>query len=134
MAMTTPAASSVDTRRALAGAVTGAALGAGGRAAIVFAHVDFSGKDAVLAAAFAAAIGATIGGVAGLTGRPLAGIAIGAGLTLVLYAVTLPVVTLFRVLGVTTTPSVLEVLAVGAVSGAVGGFVGRRQRGPDPQR
>ena len=112
----------------------GAVLGAGGRAAIVLAHLDISGKDAVIAAAFAAVIGAAIGAVAGLTGRPLVGLVIGAGLTLVLYAATLPVVAMFQFLGAGTAPSVLEVLAVGAVSGGVGAYVGRRPRGLAPRQ
>jgi len=134
MAMTTPAASSVDTRRALAGAVTGAVIGGLGRAAIVLAHLHVSGKSAVLAAGLAALIGAIIGAVAGLTGRPLIGMVLGAGLTFLLYASTLPVAAMFQLLGAATTPSVLEVLAVGVVSGGVGGFVGGRERGRTPRR
>lgn len=119
---------------ALAGALTGAALGAAGRAAIVLGHLSAMGKEAAVIAAIAAAFGAVIGAAGGLTGRPWAGVVVGAGLTLLLHLGTLPVVAMFRLLGAGTTPSVLGVIAVGAISGGVGAFVGRRGRGPQAHR
>lgn len=116
-------------RPVLKGALTGAVLGAVGRAAIVVAHADLSGKNTVLAAAFAALIGAVIGAIAGATGRPLIGIVIGAALSLAIYLGLLPVVMLIRSLGAGSAPSVYEIMAVGALAGGIGAFVGRRRRG-----
>ena len=116
-------------RPVLAGAATGAVLGAVGRAVIALAHVDIAGKDAIIAAGFAGLVGAVIGAVAGATGRPLIGIVTGAALTLLVYLGLLPVVMLFRSLGAGTAPSVYEVVAVGVLSGGIGAFVGRRRRG-----
>jgi len=120
-------------RRALAGATTGAVVGAAGRAAVTLDHLHLAGGDAVLAAAIAAVLGAAIGAAAGVTGRPLVGIALGAGLTLVMYLAILPIEALFQLLGAGTIPPIIEVLAVGAVSGGLGGFVGRRAAAPEPQ-
>src|SRR5258706_16418158 len=83
-------------RRALAGATTGAVIGAAGRAAITLDHLHLAGPDAVLAAGIASVLGAAIGAAAGVTGRPFVGIALGAGLTLVIYLATLPVAGLFQ--------------------------------------
>jgi hypothetical protein len=116
---------------ALAGAVTGAVLGGAGRAALAFFHLSVGGKDALLAAATAGVMGALIGAVAGLTRRPLVGVLVGAGLTLLLYVITLPVLALFRLMGASTTPSVVGVLVVGAVSGGIGALVGARGRGAE---
>ena len=121
-------------RRAVAGAVTGAALGAVGRAAIVLVHFGATGRDAWLVAAFGAAVGAAVGAVASLSGRPVVGAVLGAVLAVVAWAATLPVVSLFQFLGVGTGASVYEIAAIGALSGGVGAFVGRRGRESDRGR
>ena len=120
--------------RALAGAATGALVGGVGRAAVTLDHLDIAGTDALLAAAIASLIGAAIGAAAGVTGRPLVGIALGVGLTLVIYLATAPVAGLLQLIGAGTIPPILEVLAVGAASGGLGSFVGRRSaaRAPHP--
>jgi hypothetical protein len=108
-------------------------LGAAGRAAVTLGHLHLAGNDAVLATAIAAAFGAAIGAAAGATGRPLVGTAVGAGLASLVYVVTWPVAELLQLIGAETIPPVLEVLAMGAVSGGLGGFAGRRAAAPERQ-
>ena len=66
-----------------------------------------------------------VGALAGLTGRPVLGAVVGAVLSALAYLGTLPIVAMFHVLGVLTTPSIWEVVAVGALSGALGGAARR---------
>ncbi len=113
--------------------MTGAVLGAAGRAAVTLGHLHLVGSDAVLAAAIAAAFGAAIGAAAGATSRPLVGITVGVGLTLVIYFFTLPLAGLLQLIGAGTIPPMREVVAVGAVAGGLGGFVGRRAAIPERQ-
>jgi len=108
-------------RASLVGAATGAVVGGAGRAAVAVAH--FNEVDHVTApfVVAAAAIGVVIGAIAGLTGRPLLGAVVGAGLSVLAFLGTLPFAMLFQVLGAGSAASLLEIVAVGALAGGVGG-------------
>ncbi len=71
-----------------------------------------------------ASLGMITGGVAAATGRVLLGTVVGAGLSFVFYLATMVLVAMSAFLGAGTPPAVWEVLALGAISGAIGGAVG----------
>ena len=112
---------------ALVGALTGAVLGAIGRGVVAGIHLRELNEGTALGLLAAVMIGGIIGALAGLTGRPLLGAVLGAVLSALAYLGTLPIVVMFHILGVLTTPSMWEVVAVGALSGALGGAA-RRMR------
>ena len=112
-------------RPSLVGALTGAVLGAIGRAVVAGVHLRELNEGTALGSLGAVMIGIIIGALAGLTGRPVLGALVGAVLSALAYLGTLPIVVMFHVLGVLTTPSIWEVVAVGALSGALGGAARR---------
>ncbi|MGH6689804.1 MAG: hypothetical protein ACREF4_03870 [Gammaproteobacteria bacterium] len=105
--------------------MTGAVLGAIGRAVVAGVHLRALNEGTALGLLGAVVIGVVIGGLAGLTARPLLGAVVGGVLSALAHLATLPIVALFHVLGVLTTPSIWEVVAVGALSGALGGVARR---------
>jgi hypothetical protein len=111
-------------RPSVAGALTGAVLGGVGRAALVALHVHVISQTPILGLLAAGVLGLIIGGLAGLIGRPLLGAVVGVALSAIAYVVTYPIPLLFYALGTLTPPSVVEVLAVGGLAGAVGGAAG----------
>jgi hypothetical protein len=74
-----------------------------------------------------AGVGAVIGALAGLVGRVGLGAIVGAGLTVIVFLITLPVVFLFEAMGVGTVPSVAATVAIGALSGVAGGIAAGRE-------
>ena len=109
----------------LAGALTGALLGGIGRAVVAGVHLRGINQGAELGLLSAALIGVIIGALAGLTGKPLLGAVIGAVLSALAYLGMYPIVMLFHALGTLTIASIWEVVAVGALSGGLGGAAGR---------
>jgi hypothetical protein len=72
-----------------------------------------------------ALIGAGIGAVAGLVGRIALAALVGAGLTVIIFAIMLPVVSLIELVGAGTTPSIAATIAMGALSGLAGAAAAR---------
>ena len=120
----------------LVGALVGAILGGIGRAALTIYHLGGVSSEAIAPLLAVAAIGIVVGGLAGMTGRPLLGAVVGAALSLLVHLGTLPVRLMMRALQVAGTASMAEVVVVGAVVGAIAGAVGRAagQRGPGGRR
>ncbi len=112
-------------RGILAGALVGGVLGAVGRAAVTGFHVHEINRDIMPGLLGVGVIGLIIGGIAGLTRRPLAGAVVGAVLSALAYVGTFPISLLFHALGALTPVSLLEVVAVGALSGGLGGAAGQ---------
>ncbi len=80
--------------------------------------------------------GIVIGAAAAATGSVLYGAVVGAALSFGFYLGSLLLAALAAFLGAGTLPAVWEMLAVGAVSGAIGGAVGRitmHRAGPEGQ-
>ncbi len=113
------------TRMAWLGVVVGALIGGIGRVILLAIHFPGSLGDSYLAALIAGGAGIVIGGVAAATGRFLIGAVVGAALSLLFYLLSLPLVGLLASLGAATPASVWEMLAVGAIPGAIGGAVGQ---------
>lgn len=114
----------------LVGAVVGAVLGGLGRVALVIYHLGGVSSDIVAPLLAVAAIGIVVGGLAGMTGRPLLGAVVGAALSLLVHLGTLPVRLMMRALQVAGTASMAEVVVLGAVVGAIAGGVGRAAGNP----
>jgi hypothetical protein len=112
-------------RPSLAGALTGAVVGAVGRVVVAGLHVYEISQTTIPGLLVVGVLGLTIGGLAGLTGRPLSGAIVGIVLSAIVYAATAPIALLFHALGAITPPSPVQVLAVGALAGALGGAAGR---------
>jgi len=111
-------------RASLVGAGVGALVGGISRAAVAaFLLTDVSGD--LIVVLFAAAIGILIGAMAGATGRPVLGATVGGVLSAVAFMVTLPAASLIFLAGAGTLPSLLEIIAVGALSGGIGGAAGQ---------
>jgi hypothetical protein len=108
------------------GVLAGAAIGAAGRAIVVSLHVSSAPGSTALILVAAALVGAIIGALASLPGRPLPGAVAGAVLSGALYLATLPAVWVLYLFGAVTLPSLLEMLAVGALAGGIGGLVAER--------
>jgi hypothetical protein len=113
-------------RLSVTGAAAWAVVGGVSRAAIAAVHITDSSGDLRQLVLIAAAIGVVIGALAGATGRPLLGTAVGAALAGVVFIVTLSAVWMFALIGAGTLPSLLEILAAGALAGGIGGAVGRK--------
>jgi hypothetical protein len=107
------------------GVVVGAAVGGIGRALVVALHLTELNAATLPVVLVGAVIGASIGAVAGLAGRIALGVIIGATLTLIVFAITLPVVFLFEFLGAASKPSIVATVAVGALSGLAGAAAAR---------
>jgi len=107
------------------GLSVGAALGGITRVGAMALHSPGIFADRYRVGLYVALVGAVIGGLAGLTGRALRGAVAGAGLSVLFYLVVLPIVGAFSLLGVATLPAWWEVLAVGAIPGAIGGWAGQ---------
>ena len=111
-------------RASLVGAGVGALVGGISRAAVAaFLLTDVSGD--LIVVLFAAAIGILIGAMAGATGRPVLGATVGGVLSAVAFMITLPAASLIFLAGAGTLPSLLEIIAVGALSGGIGGAAGQ---------
>jgi len=112
-------------RASLVGAGVGALVGGISRAAVAaFLLTDVSG-DLIPVVLFAGAMGILIGAMAGATGRPVLGATVGGVLSAVAFMVTLPAASLIFLAGAGTLPSLLEIVAVGALSGGIGGAAGQ---------
>ena len=118
-------------RLSLLGAVVGAVLGGIGRGALAAFYLRELNRDTTLVVLVVAAIGIVVGALSGMTGRPVWGAVVGAALSAVAYVTTLPAVLLMQALQVGRAPSLVEVLVVGALVGAIAGAaedVARRRR------
>ncbi len=115
------------------GVGVGALVGGIGRVTLVALHLSDSVTAHIPFALVAAGVGIVIGGVAGGTGRVLLGAVVGAGLSILFYLFSLPFVGLLAFLGTSTPLALWELLAVGAIPGAIGGAVGEiatKRKGP----
>jgi hypothetical protein len=119
-------ASTAGWHPSLRGVVVGAAVGGIGRAVVVALHLAELNVATLPIVLVGAVIGACIGAVAGLVGRIALGAIVGAGLTILVFLVTLPVAFLFQFVGAGTTPSIVATVAIGALSGLAGAAAGRR--------
>jgi hypothetical protein len=118
------------TRRAsLIGACVGALVGAGGRAGVAACSLNEASQGGAVLVLTAALIGMVLGAFAGATGRPVLGALVGAGLSGLFFLMSFPVVAVFDFLGALRTPSLLLMVAMGALAGGVGGAAARRQVG-----
>ena len=114
------------------GVGVGALIGGIIRVAVMALHFPAIVGEHYAVALMPAVVGIVTGGVAAATGRVLLGAVVGAGLSFLFYLGSLLLVGVAVLLGAGTLPAVWEVLAVGAISGAIGGAVGRiatKQRG-----
>jgi len=112
-------------RPSVAGTLTGALVGAVGRLLVGALHVYEISQSTIPGLLAVAVLGLAIGGLAGLTGRPMLGAIVGVALSAIAYIVGYPIRALFQALGALTSASLLEVLAVGALAGALGGVAAR---------
>ncbi|HSB78865.1 MAG TPA: hypothetical protein VLM91_08760 [Candidatus Methylomirabilis sp.] len=117
----------------------GALVGGIIRAAVAVLHFPSAAGEQYSIVLLPAVVGIVIGGIAGGTGRILLGAVVGAGLSILFYLGSVPLVGLLTFFGAATLPSLWEVLAVGAVPGAIGGAVGqfvskRRAGAPVPRK
>ena len=118
-------------RLSLLGAVVGAVLGGIGRGALAAFYLRELNRDTTLVVLVVAAIGIVVGALSGMTGRPVWGAVVGAALSAVAYVTTLPAALFMQALQVGRAPSLVEVLVVGALVGAIAGAaedVARRRR------
>jgi hypothetical protein len=111
-------------RPSAAGALTGALLCGLGRVALAGLHVYEISQTTIPGLLAVGALGMVIGALAGLTGRPVLGAIVGIALSLLAYVATYPITLLFQALRALTPPSLVEVLAVGGLAGALGGAAG----------
>ncbi len=117
------------------GVGVGALVGGIIRVAVMALHFPAIVGEQYLIALLPAVLGIITGGVAAATGRVLLGAAVGAGLSFLFYLGSLVLVGVAVLLGAGTLPALWEVLAVGAISGAIGGAVGQigtKRREPTP--
>ena len=103
----------------------GALVGGIIRVAVAVLHFPAIATENYVVAILPAVIGIVVGGIAGGTGRALLGTVVGAGLSILFYLGSLPLVGLLSFLGAATLPALWEVLVVGAVPGAIGGAIGQ---------
>ena len=119
------------------GVGVGALIGGIIRVAVMALHFPAIVGEQYAVALMPAVVGIVTGGVAAATGRVLLGAVVGAGLSFLFYLGSLVLVGVAVLLGAGTLPAVWEVLAVGAISGAIGGAVGRiatKRKGPTPRQ
>lgn len=114
-----------DWSPSLTGLLVGAAIGGIGRAAVVALHLQTLEPTVVPVLTWAAVLGAIIGGIAGLSGAPRLGAVLGALLATLAHVVMLPLALVVTMTGVATAPSVLAMIAVGALAGFTGGIAAR---------
>jgi tetrahydromethanopterin S-methyltransferase subunit E len=117
------------------GFAVGALLGGICRVTVMARHFPAIVGEQYPVALLPAVVGIVVGGLAAATGRVLLGAVVGAGLSVLFYLVSLPLVGVAAFLGAATPPALWEVLAVGAIPGAIGGAVGqiaRKRRGGAP--
>lgn len=110
------------------GGVVGAAVGGLGRAVIVLWHLTELSVAALPIALLAVLVAAVIGAVAGTVRHPVLAALLGAGLTTMVFLLTLPVAFLMELLGAATAPTGVATIAVGALSGLAGAVSARRHR------
>ncbi len=118
-------------RSAWVGLGVGAVAGAVLRLAVTTLHFpDVFGQPYV--GLYVAFIGAVVGGLAAMTGTALRGVLAGAVLSVLAYGAILGLAALFALLGAAGVgepvplPAMWEVVAVGAIPGAIGGWVAQR--------
>ena len=112
----------------LLGAVVGAVLGGIGRGALAAFSVRELNRDTTPVVLVVAAIGIIVGALSGLTGRPVWGAVVGAALSAGVYLTTLPAVLFMQAIQVGRAASLVEVLVVGALVGALAGAAGQVAR------
>ena len=110
------------------GVVVGAAVGGLGRAVVVLWHLTELSVAALPIVLLAVLVAAAIGAVAGSVRHPGLAALLGAGLTIVVFLLTLPVAFLIELLGAATAPTGVATVAVGALSGLAGAVSARRRR------
>ncbi len=123
------------TRVSWFGLGVGALAGGIIRVAVMALHFPAIVGEQYAVALLPAVVGIVVGGLAAATGRVLLGTVVGAGLSFLFYLASLPLVGAAAFLGAGTLPALWEVLAVGAITGAIGGAVGQiatRRRGGAP--
>ena len=103
----------------------GALVGGIIRVAVMALHFPAIVGEQYAIALLPAAVGIVIGGAAAATGRVLLGAVVGAGLSFLFYLGSLLLAGVAAFLGLGTLPALWEVLAVGAITGAIGGAVGQ---------
>ena len=114
-------------RAQVVGLATGAIVGAIGRVAVSSLHLSGVTEDRTHPhPADRGGAGMLISAPARLPGRPLTGALVGVIASAYLYLGTLPVVLLFHLLRTLTTPSLLELTAVGAIAGGAAGLAAER--------
>jgi len=113
----------------------GAVVGGLIRVAVTAVHFPGILGEQYLLALLPAVVGIVIGGAAAATGSILPGTLVGAGLSFVFYLASLLLAGVAAFLGLGMLPAVWEVLAVGGISGAIGGAVGQlaAKRGESPE-
>jgi hypothetical protein len=107
------------------GVAVGAAVGAIGRGIVVALHLGDLTAMTLPIVLMAAAIGAIIGAAAGLIGRIWLGAVVGAGLSVIVVAVTLPVSFLVATMGDLSVPPIVTITLIGALAGVAGGAAAR---------
>ena len=107
------------------GLVVGTVVGAIARVGMTALHFPGILGEQYMVGLYAALVGAVVGGLAGVTGRAVRGTVVGAGLSVLFFLLVLPFAGLFSFLGVGTLPAWWQILAVGAIPGAIGGGVGQ---------
>ena len=128
----------------------GGGLCAIGRAGVVLLNIGEVNTLTILISLPSAAIGLLVGAIAGAFASPGKGALIGAILSGIIFELfMLPCVFVFGTIGdvfgnydagssflVSTWPYFIEMAAVGAIAGAIGGVVGKRQKEiqVDPER
>ena len=103
------------------GAALGAAVGAIGRGIVVALHLGDLNTVTLPIVLMASVIGAIIGAVAGLIGRIGFGAIVGAGLSVIVVVLTLPVAFLVATMGKPTLPPIVTITLIGALAGVAGG-------------
>ena len=103
----------------------GALVGGLIRVAVTALHFPAMVGEQYVIALLPAVVGIVIGGAAAATGRVLLGAVVGAGLSFLFYLGSLLLAGVAAFLGAGTLPALWEVLAVGALTGAIGGWAGQ---------
>ncbi len=115
----------MGSRRSWTGIGVGALVGGIINVAVMALHFPAIVGEQYSVALLPAAVGIIMGGVAAATGRVLLGAVVGAGISFLAYVGSIPLVAMGVSLGAGTPPAVWEVLAVGAIAGAVGVAAGK---------
>jgi len=117
------------------GLAVGALVGAAARVGMTALHFPGIFGEQYAVGVYVAVVGAIVGGLAGVTGRVVRGTVVGAALSVLFFLLVLPFAGLFSFLGAGAFPAWWQMLAVGAIPGAIGGGVGQmvtKRRGDAP--